>query len=55
MNMFIRRIKLRLRYHYRAIVFGLGYCPDCWTKMKQIEWDGWRVCPNSLNHRRAKR
>ena len=54
MNMFLWRVKLRLRYHYRAIVFGLGYCPDCWCRVWRTR-GGWPVCPNKINHRRAKR
>ena len=47
--MFIRRLKLRLRYHYRAFMFAIGYCPDCMSRTYRTK-SGYSVFLNKLNH-----
>ena len=42
---FIRNLKFRLLYHYRAFIYFIGYCPYCWSKINYTT-KGRAVCNN---------
>lgn len=50
-----RRLKSRIRYRYRALMFAVGRCPDCLSRFRMRYGHDLPKCPNSAAHHQVRR